>query len=181
MRLDVALGIDPGLRGGLALLTADERDDMRVVAAVAMPTTTSAGYTASAGKADVDAEGFAGLLRSWREAYAIRYVAVEKVHAMPKQGVTSMFNFGRGFGVLVGVLAGTGLRVDYVRPQAWKDRVFGDDDRGKGAAIAYCLGNYPSTRLTPKGCRKPHDGVAEALCLASYARARWLELKPGRS
>ena len=37
-------------------------------------------------------------------------VFIEKVAAMPGQGVTSMFNFGKGFGVLLGAAAGLGLQ-----------------------------------------------------------------------
>lgn len=47
-------------------------------------------------------------------------VAIEHVHAMPKQGVTSMFRFGHAFGAVLGVVAALGLPVAEIRPQVWR-------------------------------------------------------------
>jgi crossover junction endodeoxyribonuclease RuvC len=44
----------------------------------------------------------------------------EWVHAMPKQGVTSVFSFGMTFGIVRGVLAAYHIPVTYVTPQSWQ-------------------------------------------------------------
>lgn len=45
---------------------------------------------------------------------------LEEVHAMPGQGVTSMFTFGNGFGHLEQVLADFRVRTIRVRPNQWQ-------------------------------------------------------------
>src|SRR4051812_430601 len=61
----------------------------------------------------------AGIARIVREAHPDRAI-VEAVHAMPKQGVTSVFTFGVGFGVVRGVLATLGVPATYITPQSWQ-------------------------------------------------------------
>ena len=48
------------------------------------------------------------------------HVYVEKVSAMPKQGVASSFNFGMGYGMWLGVLAALRIPYTLVTPQRWK-------------------------------------------------------------
>ena len=45
---------------------------------------------------------------------------LEHVHAMPKQGVSSTFNFGMNFGFIQGVLKAYGISYELVTPQKWK-------------------------------------------------------------
>lgn len=47
-------------------------------------------------------------------------VMLEQVNAMPKQGVTSMFTFGRGLGRIEGVIETLRLPYEFVRPQVWQ-------------------------------------------------------------
>lgn len=101
------IGIDPGVNGAIAVL----KDD-KLITVFDMPTRIESG------KKQVDAPKLYELLLEYKIALAV----VESVHAMPKQGVTSSFNFGRSFGVILGVLAGSEIPVKYVTPQAWKKR-----------------------------------------------------------
>lgn len=98
----------------------------------------------------------------------ISWVVIEQVHAMPKQGVTSMFTFGEGYGKLLGVIECLGLPYIKVSPQTWKKVVLAGTKKDKNAAIRYARGFYPDIELIPKGCRTAHNGIADAVCLASY-------------
>jgi len=62
-------------------------------------------------------------------------VWLEKVHAMPKQGVTSMFSFGRGFGIWEGIIVGRRIALYYIAPQTWKKVMMRDLPRDKNSAI----------------------------------------------
>lgn len=98
-------------------------------------------------------------------------VCLEHVSAMPGQGVTSMFTFGQGFGWIQGVLTTLRIPFELVRPQRWKKEfgVTGD----KNTSIAVCKRLFPGINLLPSArCRKEHDGMAEALLMAEYARRR---------
>ena len=95
------------------------------------------------------------------------FLFIEKVHSMPGQGVASMFNFGRGFGLWEGIAAGLGLPINYVTPQAWKKEVMtfaGDKDQARIRAQEL----FPecSSLLS----RKRDIGRADALLIAEYGR-----------
>jgi crossover junction endodeoxyribonuclease RuvC len=47
---------------------------------------------------------------------------IEKVNAMPGQGVTSMFNFGHAAGTACGVVAGLEIAHTFITPQSWKKK-----------------------------------------------------------
>lgn len=103
------------------------------------------------------------------EAYGGCICCLEEVHAMPGQGVTSMFSFGQNFGFIQGLLKAYGIPYELVRPQKWK-KFFGiTADKNTSIAVAERL--FPGTDFRKsERARKPHDGMCEALLLAEYAR-----------
>ena len=96
------------------------------------------------------------------------FAVVEHVGAMPGQGVTSCFSFGESFGWLQGVLDAMEIPYELVRPQKWKKEFSCTSDKNTSIAVAQRLFPGVDLRRTPQ-CRKPHDGKAEALLIASYA------------
>lgn len=145
----IVVGIDPGLKGGLARMRGWTQD------AIPMPVTP-----------DKKIDGHA--VAMWLRADRPDLVVIEKVGAMPKQGVVSMFNFGEGYGTLKGVLDALAIRYVLVTPQKWKRAVLDGTERDKKAAIEFVSNKYPDINLIPKGCRKPSDGIADAVCIADY-------------
>ena len=97
------------------------------------------------------------------------FAVVEHVGAMPGQGVTSCFSFGESFGWLQGVLDAMQIPYELVRPQKWKKVFSCTSDKNTSIAVAERLFPEVDLRRTPL-CRKPHDGKAEALLIAEYAR-----------
>lgn len=96
---------------------------------------------------------------------------LERVGAMPGQGVTSMFKFGENFGFIRGLLQANGISYELVTPQKWK-REFGVTG-DKNNSVAVCQRLFPDVSLLRTNrCKKPHDGMAEALLMAEYARRR---------
>ena len=96
---------------------------------------------------------------------------LEHVSAMPKQGVTSTFNFGENFGWIQGVLDSFGVSYELVRPQKWKKEFSITAD--KNSSIAVCKRLFPDVSLKrTERCMKDDDGMAEALLLCEYARRR---------
>lgn len=99
--------------------------------------------------------------------------AVEKVGAMPHQGVTSMFNFGQSYGFIQGVLSAYGIPYQLVPPGVWK-REFSIVQKGKTGSVDVCKCLFPDVSLFPtERCRKESDGMSDALCLAEYARRKF--------
>ena len=100
-------------------------------------------------------------------------VAVEKVGAMPGQGVTGMFSFGQSYGFILGVLAAFGIGYQLVPPTVWK-REFGLLHTGKQGSVEVCKRLFPGVSLLPtERCRKESDGMSDALCLAEYDRRKF--------
>lgn len=97
------------------------------------------------------------------------FCVVEHVNAMPGQGVTSCFSFGRNFGFILGLLTAFRIPYELVRPQKWKREFSCTSDKNTSIEVAQRLFPDVDLRRTPQ-CRKPHDGVAEALLMAEYAR-----------
>jgi len=95
---------------------------------------------------------------------------LEKVHAMPKQGSVSMFTFGENYGWLKGVLDAFHIPFQEIPPQTWKKEFGLNSDKVKSVEV--CRQLFPNAELTPPNCRKPHDGIAEALLMAEYARRK---------
>jgi crossover junction endodeoxyribonuclease RuvC len=155
------VGIDPGLDGGIARMTIDHG----AIVAIPMPVKKKPG---SKTKRELNVDDIASYLSV--NVGDIYCCVLEQVHAMPKQGVTSMFNFGLGYGMLIGVLRTLHIPTHYIPPTVWKKSILPGTKRDKEAAIAYCKKRYPSVSLMLPRHRTPHDGMADALCLAEYAR-----------
>lgn len=97
------------------------------------------------------------------------FCVVEHVNAMPGQGVTSCFSFGQNFGFILGLLTAFRIPYELVRPLKWKKEFSCTSDKNTSIEVAQRLFPDVDLRRTPQ-CRKPHDGIAEALLMAEYAR-----------
>ena len=116
-------------------------------------------------KREVSPHGIASVLSVPQK---IADVVLERVGAMPGQGVTSVFSFGRSVGVVEGVLAAEHIPVSIVTPQAWQKAagVRGGKDGARQRACEL-FPNYAGLFA-----RKRDDGRADAACMAWYAATR---------
>ena len=96
---------------------------------------------------------------------------VEHVGAMPGQGVTSCFSFGQNFGFILGLLTAFCHPYELVRPAKWKKEFSCTKDKNTSVEVAKRLFPGVSLRRTER-CTKDHDGIAEALLMAEYAKRR---------
>lgn len=96
-------------------------------------------------------------------------VLVEEVHSMPKQGVASTFSFGMNYGIILGILKALHQQYDLVTPRKWKKEFSLNGDKKK--SIECCKRLFPKVELRKsEKSRTEHDGMAEALLIAEYAR-----------
>lgn len=153
--MTITIGIDPGKTGGIAAMSDNFVDVFPIPLAgdeIDMPLIYDKLQEISIGRTDV-------------RAY------IEKVHAMPQQGVRSMFTFGFTVGALHGIIACLKIPLFQISPQSWKKLVLVDTKKDKDAAITYCRNVYPDVSLfATERSRTYHDGMAEALCIATYGR-----------
>jgi len=150
------LAIDPGASGALAFFDPQAG----TLEVVDMPTVA----VARSGKLknEISPQMLAAIIAARAPATAV----LEKVGAMPGQGVSSMFQFGRGVGIVEGVLAALHVPTDYVTPQAWQKalnaRSGKDGNRQRAAEL------FPA--YAHLFARKKDDGRADAALMA-YWRA----------
>lgn len=138
-------GIDPGKRGAVAVLTGDGKLETAPLSAVDNP-------------------------KSWLTDRGVTICYVEKAQAMPRQGVVSMFNYGLGFGRLLGLLEDSPIKVHLVAPGTWTRRLHpeasGASPKAKSLFLARRL--WPEHNWIPRGCRTIHDGLIDAAMLALF-------------
>jgi hypothetical protein len=159
---DVFCGIDPGLSGGIVFISADQEWGCPA------PIVKDA-----KGRRQFDRERMVALLK----ATPVTFAAIERVDAAPmqrrRQGTAGMFSFGKGFGLWIGILEALSIPYVEVPPRTWKRAVLSGTAKDKQAAIDYATRFRPGVCLKPPRARKPHDGVADACCLAEYAMGVW--------
>ena len=148
----IYIGIDPGKNGGIAKINTDTGFVKTV--------------TFSEESLISELEGYFMFDKSH-----LRCV-LEKVNAMPGQGVVSMFNFGQNYGFIQGVLKAYGIPYELVTPQKWKKEFSCTSD--KNTSIEVCKRLFPNVNLkATERCKKDHDGMAEALLIAEYGRRHY--------
>lgn len=155
MSYDFVLGIDPGMSGAIAII--DVRKGL--VDAIDMPTVEI--KVGKAMKRRVAPEVIASELRCYAP-YAVAFI--EKVSAMPGQGVSSMFAFGEAYGLVRGVLAGMGIPITTVTPAVWTKamRVAGGKDGSRQRAMEL----WPDKAGLFK--RVKDDGRADSALIAKW-------------
>lgn len=141
------IGIDPGKSGAMAIINGK------------MVTTIP-----------FDEEAYADALARVDEKNA--FAIVERVSAMPGQGVTSMFSFGENYGFIQGLLTAYNIPYELVMPRVWKKEFGVTSDKNTSIAVAKRLFPDVSLKRTER-CKKDDDGIAEALLIAAFARRKF--------
>lgn len=152
--MSVILGIDPGASGGLAFFNIErgllDVFDMPIVEV----------KRGNRNKKEVSPQ----MLQAIIGARRVHAAYLEKVGAMPGQGVSSMFQFGRSVGMIEGVLATLLIPTSYVTPQKWQKEVGARG--GKDASRARAAELFPAYAANFQ--RKKDDGRADAALIAFY-------------
>jgi crossover junction endodeoxyribonuclease RuvC len=149
-----SIGIDPGLSGAIAIISPES------LKIFDMPTMTV--ERNGKAKRQVSAIELAEMLYlySGRDCH----VYCERVSAMAGQGVTSVFSFGRSFGMIEGILAAFKMPVTFVPPATWVKAI--GRGQGKDASRARAMELFPSDQDQFK--RVKDDGRADAALIAYW-------------
>jgi crossover junction endodeoxyribonuclease RuvC len=149
--MSLFLGIDIGVQGAIALLTAEgelvEVFDMPVLA------------DGPKGRRSVNAPLLTSIVFKNHATRAF----VEYVAARPGEGAVGAFAFGRSRGVVEGVLAACGVPCKFLTPASWK-RDVGLSLGSKDASRAEAIRRWPSQANL--FARVRDDGRAEAALIA---------------
>lgn len=135
------LGIDPGLSGGLAVVDSDGCP----AAITKMPET--------------ERDILDWLLTAPPH---ISFAMIEFVSSSPQMGVTSAFTFGKGYGVLIGLLTACGIPFEFVRPLKWQTKLGCKTGGDKNVSKRKAQQLWPDQKIT--------HATADALLIAEYCR-----------
>lgn len=157
------IGIDPGLTGAIAFISSDGA----TVGFIDTPIVVLRDGKKT--KRLYDRAAMADALRDLVARNPGINAVIEQVHAMPKQGVASSFNFGTGYGLWLGILAALQVPHTLVTPQNWTKALLAGKPAGDEAAVIRCGELYPTVAgqlRTPRGAL--HLGRADALLIAHH-------------
>lgn len=146
------IGIDPGLSGAITIM----KGNLIIISDVPV--------LSDGTKRRYDIRAMLNLLAKVGEDCK---AVIEDVHAMPGQGVTSMFSMGYGLGLWHMALTASGIPFERIRPAKWKS-TFDLIKKEKDASRLKAREMFPA--LCDELARKKDDGRAESLLMAEYAR-----------
>lgn len=144
------LGLDPGVKGALCIIDSQTKEVFT--------------HPISLLDGRIDVKAIGQFLFQHKPDIAF----VEQVHGMPKHSSKGNFTFGMNHGLVLACLYFLEIPVVFVAPVTWKIFLFGSRTIGKVEAIDFTIMNYPSVNLLPGKKRTPHDGIADAVCIAEY-------------
>jgi len=155
------IGVDPGSKSGAIAFTSDDAHVLYDV--FDLP--------------EADGRVSAGLLAALVRAQVvghngITWAITERAQAFPKMGRSSAFNYGCGWGTVLGVFGTLGIPMEIVSPTKWKNAMGLSPDKERSRLRALELWPDQADRFK----FKINAGRAEAALLC-----RWLareELKP---
>lgn len=160
------LGVDPGLKG--ALVVYDPAHN-HVVRAHNVPTLELKRNNKT--KCSVDIHRLLSLTRELAASFQQLRAGIELVGAMPGQGVSSMFSFGRTDGTIETAVAAAGIPYDKVTPQSWKKKLSCPAEKDGALLRASQLMPASAGEWAPiRGLRDKEDckGIAEAALIAYF-------------
>ena len=156
----IYLGIDPGLNGGMAMV--------------------SESFIATRPFTDMKS------MLDWLRESPVEdfFATIELVHSIHGSSAKSNFEFGKNLGEWIGLLTALSIPYQMVPPQTWQKvmmpgkpaRIKGGDPakhkqaiKDHAAKVAQALWPEHDFRRTPK-CKGPHTGMVDAALIAEYGR-----------
>ena len=146
----IFIGIDPGKNGGVAII--NEITNHEPIITFRCPKTPRDMSLSLMSTIPTDV------------SYDDVIVLIEHVHAMPKNGVVSMFSFGQNLGQWEGILGSFEVNVVYAGPRKWMEHYDckpGMDKRDRKRYLRGLAENlFPNVKMT--------FNISDALLIANY-------------
>lgn len=156
MEREVYVGIDPGAKGYVCVWWAVGKEYEHCPIA--------------------DTDSLKKLLREVAQCYAV--AAIESVHSMPRQGVSTTFTFGKNYGIVLGMLMAYGIPYVEVAPRVWQKEMWSPGDKIlRDGKVDTKLTSYSAARrLHPsmvfkrtERCKTFDDNKVDATLICDYA------------
>ena len=149
------LGVDPGIRGGLAVVEIPDGAAPVLVECIDIP------VVGTGAKERVDVAAVRNFIDRHKPVRAL----IERAQAMPKQGASSGFKYGRAVGAIEAAITLCSIPVEIVEPSVWK-RFWKLPGKDKEGSRQQALQLFPAAHAAL--ARKKDHGRAEASLIALY-------------
>ena len=149
----IVLGIDPGIRGGLAVVS--DCGIGTLIDAIDIP------VVGSGARERVDVAAVRNFVRQHQPDLAL----IERAQAMPRQGSSSGFKYGKATGALEPAIVLSAIPLEIVEPTAWK-RFWKLPPKDKERSRQRALELFPAAHALLN--LKKHHGRGEAALIALY-------------
>jgi hypothetical protein len=155
----IVVGVDPGVTGGLAVVEIADGAAPVLVGCSDIP------VVGTGAKERVDVAAVCNFIDRHKPIRAL----IERAQAMPRQGASSGFKYGRAVGALEAAITLCSIPVEIVEPSVWKRfwRLPGGD---KESARQKALQLFPAAHAAL--ARKKDHGRAEAALIALFGAQR---------
>ena len=147
-------GIDPGIRGGLAIV-----NDVNGIGALRDTIDNPTIGERVRERVDVLT------VRVWIDRHRPDFALIERAQAMPRQGTSSGFKYGRAVGALEAAVMLCGVPLEIIEPTAWK-RFWKLPPKDKERSRQRALELFPAAHALL--ARKLDHGRAEAALIAVF-------------
>lgn len=149
----IIVGIDPGLRGGAACIEATRGGRPILLDAIDLP------VSGEGAKKRIDVLA----LTQWLLTHMPDYAYIERAQAMPDQGASSGFIYGRAVGACEATLQHVGASLCIIEASAWK-KTLGLKGGDKEGSRQWVIHRFPSKASL--FARKLDHNRSEAVCIA---------------
>jgi crossover junction endodeoxyribonuclease RuvC len=153
------VGVDPGINGGLAAVEITGGAAPVLVECIDIP------VIGTGAKERVDAAA----IRKFIDRHQPICALIERAQALPKQGSSSGFKYGRAVGAIEAAIVLCSIPMEIIEPSAWK-RYWHLPGKDKEAARQKALQLFPDAHAAL--ARKRDHGRAEAALIALYYAER---------
>lgn len=158
------IGIDNGLSGGIAIL-----ESRKIIELMSMPTVVG-----SNNRKEYDILAIIKILEKHKKGATM---IIEKAQAMPILGSVQAFSFGKLYGIMLCLAVALKIPHSIVHARTWQKEMFRDisSDNTKQASAIIAKQLYPEqTFLATERSKKIHDGLTDAILIATYGQRKRL-------
>lgn len=158
----IYLGIDNGVGGAISCYNSETKE----LKVFAMPVVSVKKLKGN--KNEYNLPAIIELIKSFGP---IDMAILEKAQAFPGQGVVSMFNIGRGFGIMEAILATLNIPYQIVFSKTWQKRMFEGiaHTDTKQASVLVAQRFFPGTKfIASDKATKLHNGMTDSALMAYY-------------
>ena len=179
----IFIGVDPGLSGGLAVIS-ENRIFGTIIPTYNIEVKTKRAWTKRK-RYDLPAlRIFFGCYACYvdechNQEYDVTqcHVTLEEAFPMPAQGIVSQYSVGLGYGIFQGLLTGLGMNYVTVHPKKWQSEFkirTNEENTTKEQALEAVERLYPDVNLyASERSTKPHSGIVDSILIGTWGKIQY--------